>query len=366
LLDIIPGDLVLIINNFVKERPRKNRGINIDIFATKEPFRSIIHESGVDKNNSKFWVEKTIHAKDQNQTNEAASIHFLKYHEKFFNEAEQYKSNSSFIVECGSRGFCFVSCYKRNHHNKISTNLASKLYPMATRAFLTSNEMYKLIQHANCQYNYDLRIRQEHTREISLDSESAMGYHGRPTSELPSVDEVFKNRRNTRRYLTMCKLIAANKNNPIEITFSGDGHIGLYEGSFEEIFHGFITPIIEVSSERVRRFSNRSMSETEDKKPKPISILFDSQPFEDVKDIQVLVGHIKNYTHCNYSIVHAGNPHLYMYIMDSADYSTFSVRTLGPDKIIVSPQIKTSAESMVRFTNHLLSLSKLGNGTIEN
>jgi hypothetical protein len=364
-LSQIPGDLALIINQFVNERPRKNRGINVDIFISRDSFHNILEKIKTEDYSSSFWIEKKLQSTVRNQGNYDSGLYFLEYYDSFFPQRDR-KDGKAIVLELNHNSFCLISSYRRNQHGKIAANILSKTYPNSSRAFVTSNEMYQILREADLRFGYDLKVRQEYSRETTIQAESAMGYHGRPVEQLPSVEEVFKIRKNARRYLTMCKLIAGNPKTPLEITFSGEGHLGLYNGSFEEIFEAFIYPIAEAGIRRVKKFSGRSMSESPDRRPKPITIVFDSQPFSSTEEISQVIDHIKSYTHCNYSVVHSGNPHLYMYIMDNVDYSTFSVRTLGIDKLVVSPQTRTSAESMIRFTNHILSLSNLGNGSIEN
>jgi len=359
---ILPGDIALIANSFVKNRPQKNRGINIDVFVSRtNSFHELAISKDLVKVGEKFWIAETRTSVDQNAILGNSVMHFLGYSEDFL---PGYSRLQAFVLELEPRGFCIVSSFRRAHHDKLARNLLMKLYPGATRAFLTSRDMYRIISSANKLRKYDLRVRTDFARESGEDEETALEYHGKPVQELPTIDGLFRAKKNLRRSLTMYKLIAAQSKIPFEITFTGEGHISLYEGGFEEITSDYVTPVIDVSFERIKRFSKRSMSETIDKKPRPIEIDFESDQFTTAGDMKSLIAHIQKYSHCNYSIVHSGNPHLFMYLMDSKEHSTFSLRTLGSDKLIISPQIKTSPESMARFADHLLSLPKLSDGEI--
>ena len=359
-VEVVPGDLALIVNEFFKSRPRKNRGINIDVFVSRTPFHELAVERDLLIRGEKFWIDKSTVTKDSNQTFGDAAVHYLSYTKDFL---EGYGNRDSLVLEMGSNSYCFVSRLRRPHHSKVASNLLMRLYPKTTRAFLTERQMQRIIKAANRRCGYDLRVRAQHYFETTDSRDkSGLEYHRRSVEKLPRVDEEFRIMKNVRRTLDMAKLIAANEKTPLEITFSGDGHIGLYRGDFNNVFLDFIAPIAETSSKRVQRFSLRSMSETDDKKSRPITITFESEPFTDKEGVSALLKHIRDYTHCNYSVVHAGNPHLYMYVMDKIDYSTFSVRSLGSKKLIISPQLKSSAESMARFSDYVLS--KFNDGEI--
>lgn len=66
-----------------------------------------------------------------------------------------------------------------------------------------------------------------------------------------------------------------------------------------------------------------------------------------------LIGTINKYKNCTYSVIHGGNPHIYMYVRDSIDSSSFSLRTLGPGKILLIPQLKATYSSLIRFIHFL-------------
>jgi hypothetical protein len=360
-LEVIAQDLAAIVNQFVRGRPQKNRGVNIDVFVCKTSFHEQASELHLDNRDGRFWIDKTlVSALDDQKLGEVA-IHFLGYQEDFMDD---YGNRDSFILEIENEAFCLVSNFRRRHHGKVSSALASRVYPSTTRSFLTSLQMYDIITRANKTREYDLRVRADYYRErIGTRDRRLIEYNPSTLDDLPTVDETFREKRMMRAQMTMYKLIAANPKTPLEITFSGDGHIGLYAGDFEDIYFNFIRPIASISATRIKAFSNRSMSQTSDKRPRPISISFASEPFSSAKGVSALLQHIQRYPHCNFSLMHSGNPHLYMYIMDKQDHSTFSLRTLGTNKVVISPQIETSAESMARFTQHLLS--NLSDGEVE-
>ncbi len=360
---VVPSDLTLIANAFVKDRPQKNRGVNIDVFVSREKaFHDLADSGKLLSANTRFWITETKVSLDADSEQRDFAMHILHWSQDFL---VGYKQSEAFILELGPKGFCLVTTFRRPHHDKMSRNLLMGLYPGITRAFLTSSEIFEIISSANKRRKHDLRVRANFVQESGKDAETAIEYHGRQTEKLPTVDEIFRAKKNIRKNLTMYKLISARFERPFEVTFSGEGHVGLYQGDFQEVIEDYVVPTLNRSYERVHRFFGRSMSETVDRKSRPIEIDFESEQFTTIEDMKLVISHIQKYPHCNYCIVHAGNPHLFMYIMDSREHSTFSLRTLGPDRIVISPQIKTSPESLVRFTDHLLSLPKLSDGEIK-
>lgn len=57
---ILPGDIALIANAFVKNRPQKNRGINIDVFVSRsDSFHELAISKDLVKVGEKFWIAET-------------------------------------------------------------------------------------------------------------------------------------------------------------------------------------------------------------------------------------------------------------------------------------------------------------------
>lgn len=199
---------------------------------------------------------------------------------------------------------------------------------------------------------FDLRMKMDYSRTKDMKKAYIEFYHDEEKEKLPKVEDVFNEKNKFRNYMRVMKIVSVDSN--LEFTFSGDGHIGMYEGTFDVIFNNLIIPAIDVSKHRMKDFNGRSMSERKDKIALPIKIDFYSPAFETKEKINSFLKRINDYTRCYYSIVHGGNPYLFMYVIDRYDSSSFSVLTDGDSSLIITPQIKTSPDSIMRFTQYVL------------
>ena len=141
----------------------------------------------------------------------------------------------------------------------------------------------------------------------------------------------------------------------LDITVSRKGLITVHSGNIGDIYDNILRPIIDNGLDRRNRFSHRSRSERPDKEPKPLLVRYKGPVFADDEGMKRFCDLIGGYTHCNYAIVHAGNSHLYISILDRMDNSAIAVRSVGDDALALIPQIKTSEASLLRLTEFLAS-----------
>ena len=141
----------------------------------------------------------------------------------------------------------------------------------------------------------------------------------------------------------------------LDVTVSRKGLITIYIGSIENIYDNILRPIMDNGLDLRSRFSHRSRIERPDKKPKPLLIKYKRDVFADDGAMDRFCELVDDYPHCNYAIVHAGNPHLYISIVDRMDNSSIAIRSVGNDALAIIPQIRTSEASLLRITGFLAS-----------
>lgn len=141
----------------------------------------------------------------------------------------------------------------------------------------------------------------------------------------------------------------------LDVAVSRRGAVTVHAGDFGSIYDHILTPIMSGAARRKRHFSHRSRSERSDKNPKPLLIKYDRDMFRDKDNRDRFCDLPDSYTHCNYSIVHAGNPHIYISIVDRIDNSSLAIRSIGDDSLAIIPQIRTSEASLMRITAFLSS-----------
>ena len=77
--------------------------------------------------------------------------------------------------------------------------------------------------------------------------------------------------------------------------------------------------------------------------------------FDDPSIRTKFIDMIEKYTFCNYSIEYVGNPHIHINIVDTLDYSSFSVKTYSANSLIISPQVRTTEAALLRFSSFLVN-----------
>jgi hypothetical protein len=86
---------------------------------------------------------------------------------------------------------------------------------------------------------------------------------------------------------------------------------------------------------------------------RPIVLGFREKLLEDLDRKKKLIETFDKYKKCNYSVIHGGNPHIYLYISDRLDKSSYSIRSVGSDKILIIPLLKSTYSSLIRFIEFL-------------
>jgi len=354
LVEKIPYDISVIINKFVKDCPQKNRGVNIDIFLTKEPLPKLIETKKIDDEKSPIKINKIIKSVENDPISNRCIIYFITFDKLMRGE---YEFKDGFLLGIDDDSFCLITNYRRGDHDKVCRWITSNLFPMVNKAFITSSEMYDILTKMEKDGKYDLRVKMDYARVKDLSRSLTEYFRSRKPDKLPKIDEIFEEKKLSKSYMRMMKIISIHDQKNIGITFTGNGHVGIYDGTFDEIFDYLITPTIELSKRKLKNFESRSMSNTPNKNPRPLEINFYTGAFGTKDDVIDFIERLNGkYSRFSYSIVHGGNPHLFMYIMDRYDFSTFSLRSVGSDSLIITPQIKTSPESLMRFIDCVISL----------
>ena len=109
--------------------------------------------------------------------------------------------------------------------------------------------------------------------------------------------------------------------------------------------------IITKGKEDLNLLSNKEIKE--DSPARPILLSYPEKVLSNKELKEKFLETIDKYNRCNYSVIHGGNPHIYMYIKDSIDTSSFSLRSVGSNKILIIPQLKSTYAALMRFIHFL-------------
>lgn len=242
--------------------------------------------------------------------------------------------------------------------NNIVHRVLKKLYPTVLFAFIHSDGIYNILEQferkQNVTLNYDRVVskvifgKQPRTQ---VDWERTK--EGR---EYSSFQQAFQKSEDENMWVDNIRVFSEGRPKvKFHFSISRRGLISFSEGRLDVIFSDVLEDITTYSRNRRKQFKHRSRSEQPDKRPKPLIVKFGKNIFEKPEIRQEFSKILAKYPNCSYSIVHNGNPHVYLSVLDRNDNSSFAVRTYGDDSLLLIPQIKTSSLSLMRFSEFLVS-----------
>lgn len=139
----------------------------------------------------------------------------------------------------------------------------------------------------------------------------------------------------------------------LDVTVSRRGLVTVHGGSIKAVYDGILRPILGHGLGRRDLFSHRSRRERADKKAMPLLIKYKWPVLGDDGRRARFCDMIDKYTHCNYFVEQAGNPHIIISVVDRLDNSSISMWAVSDDTLAVIPQIWTSKASLLRLTAFL-------------
>lgn len=169
-----------------------------------------------------------------------------------------------------------------------------------------------------------------------------------------SVGEAFADAEKGGRVVDSMRAFADTDGGP-DVTVSRGGLVTVHGGDIGSIYDNVLRPIISGGISRRDIFSGRSRSERPDREPRPLLVRYERPVFAAGGEMERFRGLFDAYPDCNYAVVHAGNPHVYISIVDRTDDSSLAVRSVGDSALAIIPQIRTTGASLMRLTAFLAS-----------
>lgn len=133
-------------------------------------------------------------------------------------------------------------------------------------------------------------------------------------------------------------------------SLSREGRFRFISGNISK-FMRILQKFGEIGLEKHKLLSNREIRE--DKEPKPLLLKYKSEVFSEKKHRKGLIETFSDYKRCSYSVIHKGNPHVYMYVSDKMDDSSYSIRNVGNSKLMITPQTSSSSAAFMRLIDFL-------------
>lgn len=172
--------------------------------------------------------------------------------------------------------------------------------------------------------------------------------------EYQRADDVFRLAQESELMIDSLRVFT-NEGEKLDVSVSRRGAVTVHAGDFKLVYDRMLEPIMSGALKRKKRFAHRSRSECRNKKPRPLLIEYKKNVFGDEGNRERFCKLIDSYTNCNYSIIHAGNPHIYISVLDKIDKSSLAIRSVGNDSLVIIPQIRTTESSLMRITAFLSS-----------
>ena len=254
-----------------------------------------------------------------------------------------------------------------NFFERIVLRLLKGLYPQVLFASIHSSDIHNILSHFEKKHdaplNYNRVVRKVifgKSPRTQLDWESAK--EGRTYS---SFRTAFQKSEGEDMWVDSIQVFTSMRSSKkFNFNISRKGLVSFRGDRFDVFFSDILQHITEHSKNRNEKFKNRSRSIQPDKRPKPLIVKFGKNIFEKLETRQEFFKTLTKYHNCSYSVIHGGNPHVYLSVLDRNDNSSFAVRTYGNDSLLLIPQIKTSLLSLARFSEFLAS--QFYEGVIEN
>lgn len=119
-----------------------------------------------------------------------------------------------------------------------------------------------------------------------------------------------------------------------------------------KVFSSFVVPFSNDLNENVKKYRDRSRRDNSNLNARPLTIRFDENKFEDVKENHKFIESMRRMEKVAVSVVH-GNPYIYMTLLDYNDGSSFELWVLNDKELVIVPQMRCSVSSLDRLINHV-------------
>ena len=336
----LPVTIGMIINQYSDAFLKRSRGcIRIASFVSQIPFKELLDEEFPELENVEIDFKKEVHKEDG----------FVLWNCAISREVRGREIKGSFLgLQVDSFVF-LITGYPPSFLRKGIMYIAKQMYPDMIVAYITEGETYEILKNFARAKNKELFYSKYVAKKLFGQHFTSMGYtHGPYTEAFKKVREV-----RPRLWIDSIRIFSGN-DAEIDFRLSREGHLTYYKGNFEEYYEHILAPIKDYCTRRLKTFENRGRKETIEREVRPLSIQYESKIFEDPYVRKQLINVIAGYDYCNFAVIHGGNPHIYLNIVDRVDNSSFSLRTYGSDSLVIAPGVKATRASLMRFSKHLM------------
>lgn len=345
----LPQTISMIINQYSEASLKKSRGsVTVVFFISDLNFEELIGRELSELENVRIERRKVF---EENK--------FTLWNCTMVRYARGKKTEGNFLV---LQADYFVFVITESHPSFLREGvmyLSRELYPNLMISYVTAEEIFEILQHFSKARKTELLYSKYVAKKMFGRPFTALGYAAKKEEKNLPFTEAFSKARNLGLWIDSIRVFSEDDPR-IDFRLSRGGFLTYYLGSFEGYYNDILVPIQDYSVKRLKVFEKKGRRENPDKEPRPFLINFDSNVFEDTFIRKELVNVIASYDFCNYSVIHDGNPHVYINIVDRVDNSAFSLRTYGSDSLVIVPEVKATKASLMRFSKHIMEKFREG------
>lgn len=223
-------------------------------------------------------------------------------------------------------------------------------YPDLTRLYVSSDEIRRTLTQLEEQIGQPLFYRSVVMKRLFGEKERFTDVHfsrrDRP------FDEAFRTAAMRGSWVDFIQVYDEERKQ-MSISISRRGTVSVRRGRFGLVYGSILAPMSAKGRQRYTFMGNRQREAKPQRRISPFLIQYDDTLFDRPEVIVRLRDILESYKHCYYTVVHSGNPYLYMIFTDTLDNSAFSIRTLGENTLVVVPQVRATPDSLMRFYRFL-------------
>lgn len=341
--DVLPIDIDMIMNEITRLSLKKPWGsVKIATLFSEANFEELI---------SGLLAEKIMKSAELQYRVVGRNDNLALFNCTAFRRTKTLAIRGSFYALQKKPFLFFITSERNVFFSKVLLPLSRAMFPTAIRTFVQSEDLFQLLDKFSREKEIELRYTEVVSRKMFGKAFFDRRHEKRVdpnTYELFPV--AFRRSREQEGRVDRIRVFG----NGYDFSISRNGIVKIYKGDFKSFYRYFALEFVERAIRRWKVFEKRSRIELPQKEVRPILLKFDSNVFEDVSVRKELVNVISAYSNCEYSIIHEGNPYVYVAVLDRLDNSSFTIRTYNADSLIVIPQIRTTKASLVRFSKYLL------------
>ncbi|MFX0172497.1 MAG: hypothetical protein ACFE9L_11300 [Candidatus Hodarchaeota archaeon] len=354
-LELITSSITLILSSNLSSRTSiHSPAVRSKFFIMK---KSIMDTFGPDQNSRSFAFtldqysyKFELHTEEDDKKLWQVSIKYRKKKEIVKGVSWVYELPNFVLLIAKTQASIFDICERAFNH----------LYPMISQFFLIRHELVGILGKFELKYLYELyssnyTIRRLRTTDGEGDKRKTTVTY---TTTTPLL-EIFNEADLNDMWISSI-MIDGYKHQPggvseeIQFRITNNTRLTITKGRPLDILAFFHKEIENIAIKRYRLLENRSRSKLADYQIKPIFLEFKEDLFKSKDKINEFLDVITQYKNCQYSVIHSGNPHLFMTISDTIDRSTLNIKSIGTNLAVVIPQIRTSASSLIRFISYII------------